>query len=1103
MSVVNTGRISTPQDLRELTRAEFTMSEQQWAAISAEPAPGVVIAGAGSGKTEVMSARVIYLVANELVRPDQVLGLTFTTKATAELSQRVRQALSRAGLDQVAAGEGGEPAERLEPVISTYNAYAANLLGEHGLRIGHEQDLRVMADASRFQLAQRVISQHQGKVEHLSDHPATVIGWLLALDGAMSEHLVTPEQVRDFQSGERPLFAAELQTLVDAGGRTVTKQKTLGTVMAKMDQREELLDLVVAYRALKARLGLMDFSDQIAGAFRLASEFPEVGVAERDKYRVVLLDEYQDTSVAQAKLLAGLFSGPDAATGRGHAVTAVGDPNQAIYGWRGASVANIQQFREQFPMADGSLAGRFSLTVNRRSDRRILEVANELARPLLEEEGTLVEPLEAKPDAGEGVVRAVLHRTDTDELDWLVSEIRAAHDAGRAWGDIGVLVRTNKHGADAYDYFSEARIPVEIVGLSGLIRLPEVAQVVATLSLLEDLTDNASLLTLLAGPRWEIGVRDLALLGRRSMDLARGEGLGEVERSVDEELSDSVAGADPTEVASLNEALESPGDLPYSADALTRFARLADELRHLRSFVGEPLLDLLRRIMDVTGLDTELAASTSPAAQARRDNLDLFVKAVADFQSVEGTVTLTALNAWLETEDEYGGGLDLAPPSESDAVKLLTVHRAKGLEYGLVFLVGVAESRFPTTKLRSQWTSVCHELPASLRGDHASVPQLLGHRCEDIEGQPESLKERAKAHQALEELRLGYVAYTRAKDEFVVSSHVWGSTQKPLAPSPYLLTVREMQQSWGAVSEPWYVPEEDETNPRIDNPASFEWPSTARSDERLRREEAARRVRVADPTAPDAHDRLEPEESETLARWDAEIERLLAEVRANRSSAVEVPLPSSISTSAMMRLREDPDGYAEELLRPMPRPPAPAAKFGTQFHAWVEARFGQQGLLDPDDLPGRFDADIEDDFDLSVLQKSFEAGEFADRAPHAVEAPFSLVLDGNVVRGRIDAVYQEPGEPDRFLVVDWKTNRRETADPFQLAVYRLAWAELCGVPPEQVDAAFHYVRTGRTVRFDDLPGRDELVAVLREEQPEQTEEPGPAQEALFDLEAGS
>ena len=1082
MNPRHTGRISTPEDLRALTGAEFTMSAQQWAAISAEPSPGVVIAGAGSGKTEVMSARVIYLVANELVRPDQVLGLTFTTKATAELSQRVRSALSRAGLDVGAPGERGEPAERLEPVISTYNAYAANLLSEHGLRIGHEQDLRVMADASRFQLAQRVISQHRGTVEHLSDHPATVIGWLLALDGAMSEHLVTPAQVRDFQTRERPHFEAALAALVEAGGKTVTKQKVLATVLAKMSQREELLDLVVAYRALKARLGLMDFSDQIAGAFRLASEFEEVGVAEREKYRVVLLDEYQDTSVAQARLLAGLFSGPTADRGRGHAVTAVGDPNQAIYGWRGASVANIQQFRTQFPQADGSPAGRFSLTVNRRSDRRILAVANELARPLLEEEGTLVEPLEPKPDAKDGVVRAAVHRTDTDELEWLVAEIQKAHDRGRAWGDIGVLVRTNKHGADAYDHFTEANIPVEIVGLSGLIRLPEVAQVVATLSLLEDLTDNASLLTLLAGPRWEIGVRDLALLGRRSMELAKGERLQDVERSVDEELSDSVAGADPTEVASLNEALESPGDLPYSAEALTRFARLADELRFLRSFVGEPLLDLLRRIMDVTGLDTELAASTSPAAQARRDNLDLFVKAVADFQSVEGTVTLTALNAWLDTEDEYGGGLDLAPPSESDAVKLLTIHRAKGLEYGLVFLIGVAAGRFPTTTLRSQWTSVCHELPSALRGDAASVPQLHGHRCEDIDGPSESFKERAKAHQALEELRLGYVAFTRAKDEFVVSSHVWGSTQKPLQPSPYLMTVRELQESWGDAVGEWYVPEEGETNPRVDNPARFEWPSTLRSAERLRREEAARRVQSAEPWETDDLAVLSEEERDAVARWDAEIDRLLTEARANRSSAVEVSLPSSISASAMMRLREDPDGYAEELLRPMPRPPAPAAKFGTQFHAWVEARFGQQGLLDPDDLPGRFDRDIEDGADLEQLQKAFEAGEFAERAPHAVEAPFSLVLDGHVVRGRIDAVYAEPGSPDRFLVVDWKTNRRETADPFQLAVYRLAWAELKGIDVEQVDAAFHYVRTGRTVRFDDLPGRDELVAVLRDEQ---------------------
>ena len=160
----------------------------------------------------------------------------------------------------------------------------------------------------------------------------------------------------------------------------------------------------------------------------------------------------------------------------------------------------------------------------------------------------------------------------------------------------------------------------------------------------------------------------------------------------------------------------------------------------------------------------------------------------------------------------------------------------------------------------------------------------------------------------------------------------------------------------------------------------------------------------------------------------------------------------------------------------MPRPPSRAARFGTVFHAWVEARFGQQPLLDPDDLPGRYDTGIDDDADLDAVIAAFEQGPFADRVPHAVEASFALVLAGQVVRGRIDAVYDEPD--GGFLLVDWKTNRHEDADPLQLALYRVAWAELRGVPLEQVRAAFHYVRTGRTVEPADLPDRQALEAML-------------------------
>jgi DNA helicase-2/ATP-dependent DNA helicase PcrA len=221
---------------------------------------------------------------------------------------------------------------------------------------------------------------------------------------------------------------------------------------------------------------------------------------------------------------------------------------------------------------------------------------------------------------------------------------------------------------------------------------------------------------------------------------------------------------------------------------------------------------------------------------------------------------------------------------------------------------------------------------------------------------------------------------------------------------------------------------------------------------------------------------LAPDEQQQVDGWDAELERLLQEARDTRADLVEVPLPSSLSATTLARLRDDPDRLAADLARPMPRRPSPAARFGTRFHAWVEASFGQQQIVDPDDLPGRMDAEIDDDTDLQLLIERFKAGPFAERTPVAVEPPFALVLGGQVVRGRIDAVYAEDGG---FLVVDWKTNREQTADPLQLAIYRVAWAELHDLPLERVRAAFYYVRSGDLVDFDDLPDRAGLEAIVR------------------------
>ncbi|GAA1931688.1 hypothetical protein GCM10009737_37080 [Nocardioides lentus] len=1084
--------VDTPEQLRDLLGVDWTFSAQQFAAVTAPLEPGVVIAGAGSGKTAVMAARVVWLVATGRVRPGEVLGLTFTTKATAELAGRIRDSLQAAGLapragevppprPPGAAGEEGEEDEPEEPTVSTYHAYASALLTEHGLRVGHEPDTRLVADAGRYQLAARVVADHTGVVEHLSDHPATVVTNLLALDAELSEHLVDPSSLRTWDAAERVRWEE---------GKGAEHRKTYldrsDAAIHAVDRRAELLDLVEAYRERKRRLGLMDFSDQIALVARLAEECPEVGAGERSRFRVVLLDEYQDTSVAQARMLGRLFSGPDAAAGRGHPVTAVGDPHQAIYGWRGASVSNILEFARDFPPVTGE-PRRFPLTVNRRSDARILELATHLAADLYAGRNDLA-PLEPAPGAAPGEVRLAVHETSGDELAWLADRVHAARATRRPdgeptpWREIAVLTRDNATAAAVFDVLSAAEVPVEIVGLKGLLRLPEVAEVVACLSLVGDVTANAALLTLLGGPRWAVGPRDLALLGRRARELggpagARGGGRtapGEQRADLREELLDAVASADPTELPALSDALEDPGDLDYSAQARERFALLAAELRRLRAAASEPVMDLLRRILDTCGLDVELDSSLSPAAAARRDNLDLFVQAVADFQSVDGHVGLPALLAWLEAEDDFGQGLDVAVPTEADSVKLLTVHRAKGLEWDAVFLVGVCQDKFPNPRARSTWLTVPQALPLPLRGDAVDLPSLAGHAPADIATLLAAVKEQA----LVEELRLAYVAWTRPRHRLTVSGHCWtGGRAGPLGPSPYLAATREVLAGWGEQPERWQErPERGETNPVAQAPDQA-WPiGHHTTGEVERRRDAARRVREADPTADDGlEDVLHAEQ---VATWDDEIERLVREAAREVGGEVAVPLPSSVAATALGRLR-DPAAYARELARPMPRRPSSAARFGTRFHAWVEARVGQQQLLGPDDLAGRADSDlveVEGEADLAELQAAFEAGPFADRAPYRVEAGFALVLGGQVVRGRIDAVYAEPD--GGYLVVDWKTGHAEHADPLQLAVYREAWAELAGVPPERVRAAFAFVRTGRLLEPTDLPGRAELERLV-------------------------
>ncbi|MCX4983310.1 ATP-dependent DNA helicase [Streptomyces sp. NBC_00572] len=1128
-----TARITDPEQLKELLGIPFT--PEQTACITAPLAPQVVVAGAGSGKTTVMAARVVWLVGTGQVAPEQVLGLTFTNKAAGELAERVRTALVRAGVTDPDVIDPDDPPG--EPRISTYHAFAGQLLTDHGLRIGLEPTSRLLADATRYQLAARVLREAPGPYPALTRSFPTLVTDLLALDAELAEHLVRPETLHAYDSelltalAEAKLSNAELRKIPEAA-----------------TARRELLDLVVRYRAAKRSRDLLDFGDQIARSAELATTRPEVGEILREEFRVVLLDEYQDTSVAQRLLLSGLFGQGDGGQATGHAVTAVGDPCQAIYGWRGASVANLDDFPEHFPHRDGSPADRYSLSENRRSGGRLLDLANGLAAPLRAMHAG-VEALRPAPGAEQdGSVRIALLPTHAEEIDWLADSLAHLVRTGREPGEIAVLCRTATDFPAIHAALVARDVPVEVVGLSGLLHLPEIADLVAVCEVLQDPGANAALVRLLTGPRWRIGPRDLALLGRRARHLVH---RGGDEPDPEQRLAAAVEGVDPAEVVSLADALDTFLDsggaaddgLAFSADARVRFARLAAELRALRGSLADPLMDVLHRVLSATGLEVELSASPHALAARRRETLGHFLDVAAGFASLDGEASLLAFLGFLRTAVQFEKGLDNALPGGENTVKVLTAHKSKGLEWDVVAVPGLVTGQFPSARARESWTSQPQVLPHALRGDAATLPDVDTWNAKALT----AFKNEMRDHQHTEELRLGYVTFTRPRSLLLGSAHWWGPSQKkPRGPSDFLQALYDHCEAGHGDIETWAEePEKDAKNPTLTEADGEEvWPLPLDAESFKRRQEAAALVRTrlwaivpqggggtpgrgpgegghtthsAAPVPRDPHpddlwpdeeeplwdeedlpedthadavpaprvpeNPLTPEDARAIASWDRDLTALTTELRRTRATTRDVVLPAYLSASQVLRLAADPDGFAQELARPMPKAPQPAARRGTRFHAWVESRFEELPLpfLGPEELPGGEDfagePEILDERDLDELKEAFARTEYAHRTPYRVEVPVHLSLGGRVVRGRIDAVYRDP-ETGAYEIVDWKTSRVRSADPLQLAIYRLAWAEQHGLAPEDVAAAFVYVRTGEVARPARLPGRAELEALL-------------------------
>lgn len=1083
---------ATPAQVAEALGLHAPTPEQA-TVIAAPIEPALVVAGAGAGKTETMAARVVWLVANGIVTPEHVLGLTFTRKAARQLGERVRARLRRlAGsglLDRLDPG-GARKAAVLagEPTVLTYHAYAGRLLAEHGLRIPVQPGARVLSETSAWQLAHRVVSTWDKELE-TDKVPATITAQLLKLAGELGEHLVDAESLTSYTEW--------LTKIVENAPRSKRQPVALPTALAEVVERQRhrlrLLPMVAEYHRRKRTEGALDFADQMAMAARLACEHPEVVDIERERYGAVLLDEYQDTGHAQRVLLRGLFGGGEREP---LPVTAVGDPVQAIYGWRGASAANLPRFTTDFPARRGKRsvpAPTYGLLTSFRNPPEVLTLANAVSEPLRAGglPGGSIAELRAREGAGPADVECALLPDVGTEREWLADAL-----ARRWFAEIqetgnpptaAVLVRRRADMAPIATALRARGVPVEVVGLGGLLDEPEVADLVATLRVLADPTAGTAAARLLTGARWRLGAADLAALWRRARDLsatempAAGEGAAAA-------LDAAQRVSERAELTGLIDAVDDPGDSGrFSAEGYRRIRSVGAELAALRRRLDQPLPELIADVERTMLLDVE---ATCRAGSTGRVHLDAFADVATEFAHSSSNPTLLSFVDYLATAEHAEDGLE---PGEvvvaADRVQILTVHAAKGLEWKVVAVPHLVRDVFPGKRRTSSWLRTPTDLPAALRGDAEDLPKLTLQGDEDRKQVQDAFarhEEEFAQRQADEERRLCYVALTRSEHTLVVSGHWWNETAKEWrGPSEFLVEVAELLRedpALGSLTEWAPEPAADEQNPYLAQVREGAWPADPLGERRHAVNDGAALVLAELNLLDSLGDQPQLWDADDEEGWAADADVLLAERARARAAGEQVALPEHLSVSQLVELAADPNALARRLRRPLPMPPNTVARRGTAFHNWLERRFEGVRLLEFDDLPGAADTDAGADADFDLLRRAFEESVWADRMPHEVEVPFACEIDGMTLRGRMDAVFADPD--GGWTVVDWKTGTVPDAAKLpalsvQLAAYRVAWAALAGVPPEKVRAAFHYVRSNTTLRPADLLDADGLRGLLR------------------------
>lgn len=988
--------------------SEHQLTQEQIAAIEHVGSSALVVAGAGSGKTELMSIRAMYLVANEVVRPSEILGLTFTRKAALELGNRIQQGLFRlreTSLWPKALGDEFEPAK-----VATYNSFGNEIFRELALTLGYEADATLITEAMAISLVKELL-----KTINLSDFPALeefektesyLISLVLDANAQLTDNLVTA----DMAIAEFVNFGDFAKTLPQKEGGSLARFAYTDGYIAQADLNQLIFALAGEYQRIKAERNLVDFSDQVALAY-LAMDQNHLDLG----FRQVMLDEYQDTSAIQTMLLSRLFGTAE--------VMAVGDPNQSIYGWRGASSANLESFATDF----GSEAS-FSLSKSWRSSSNIVAAANQISSelPVGRLQPIALTPGRDFPDRVEAQVLVDEVEEAAAVADWLKAEMDSQTSAA-------ILFRSKAAMGLFTEALAKRGLEFEVTGLSGLTEQPEVIDLIAALRVMVDPNAAVHLMRLLSGPRFRIAPVDLAQLQRWSRELSR---FGDGALTLIETLE---------QLRWRNEVSRAG----FSEEGEARLKSAADLIHRMRQQLGLSLVELCWSVVQELELDIELFAHSN--SKNPLGNLQAFISRIAEYEQAALRPSLSAMISWLDYALEHESFELPKSNAKKGVVQLMTIHAAKGLEWDLVVVASMVDGAFPVGPRDITGWLAAGKLPFSLRKDAQALPKL-NLRVEtqkELDAAIKDFKVSNRNHQLIEERRLAYVAFTRpAKALLLTASYFKFGNTKPRDVASYFT---ELVDS-GIAKLLKEVPEIPESNPLAEITTTSSWPADPLGAKRNRMDQLANQF-----------DSVTPQSISDSIELAALLEELDGEI-------VSYPdIPVRLSASKIVQLITDPESFFEQTLRPMPQLYSESAELGSRFHASLEEAFLAGSELD-------FSGWAEDEKELG---QNFQNSRFNGVEPYAIELPIELSLAGTVVVCKLDAVFENSGS---YEIVDWKSGRAPAGKELesraiQLAIYRAALARKLGVPVERISASFFFAGDSKEVK-PDLMSEQELAELL-------------------------